>query len=128
MQFIQRRSQGETRMATDLTNEPHTESDENLAERFAALAKRWKKETRHQSRMDKVAGHPAYREIVAMGERAVPLILADLEKTGEQWFMALDEITGADPIPEEDAGYVDKMAAAWLAWGRAKGYRWGNVV
>jgi hypothetical protein len=110
-------------MATDLTTDRPTESAEDLAKRFAALAKRWKKETLHHSRMDKVAAHPAHREIIAMGERVVPLILADLEKTLAPWFMALHEITGADPILEEDAGYVDKMAGAWLAWGRAKGYR-----
>jgi len=111
-------------MATDLTTDRPTESTEDLAKRFASLAARWKKETLHYSGMDKVAAHPAHREIVAMGEKVVPLILADLEKTRAPWFMALDEITGADPIPEEDAGDVDKMAAAWLIWGRAKGYRW----
>ena len=115
-------------MATDLTTDTPTESAEDLAKRFAALAARWKKETLHHSRMDKVAAHPAHREIIAMGEKVVPLILADLEKTLAPWFMALDEITGADPIPEEDAGYVDKMAAAWLAWGRENGYRWENAV
>jgi hypothetical protein len=111
-------------MATDLTTDRPTESAEDLAKRFAALAKRWKKETLHHSRMDKVAAHPAHREIIAMGEKAVPLILADLEKDGGAWFMALREITGASPVPHEDRGIVKKMAAAWLAWGRAKGYRW----
>src|SRR5438094_4016667 len=86
-------------MATDLTTDRLTESAEDLAKRFAALAARWKKETLHHSRMDKVAAHPAHREIIAMGEKVVPLILADLEKTLAPWFMALDEITGADPIP-----------------------------
>jgi hypothetical protein len=115
-------------MATDLTTDRPTESAEDLAKRFAALAARWKKETLHHSRMDKVAAHPAHREIIAMGARVLPLIFADLEKTGGLWFMALDAITGADPIPEQDAGDVDKMAAAWLAWGREKGYRWEHVV
>jgi hypothetical protein len=115
-------------MATDLTTDRPTESAEDFAKRFAALAKRWKKETLHHSRMDKVAAHPAHREIIAMGEKALPLIFADLEKTLSPWFMALREITGTCPVPKEDAGDVDKMAAAWLAWGRAHGYRCEHVV
>jgi hypothetical protein len=105
------------------------ESDEDFAKRFADLAATWRKETRIFSRMDKIAAHPAYQEIIAMGERVIPLLLADLEKEPDLWFMALREITGAGPaIPPEDAGRIGKMAAAWIAWGRAKGYRWEHAV
>jgi hypothetical protein len=104
--------------------EPATESAENLAKRFAELAARWKKETLYSSKAKTIAEHPAYCEIVAMGEKAVPLILADLEKEPDRWFMALRKITGASPVPKEDAGSVEKMAAAWIAWGRTRGYRW----
>ncbi len=105
-----------------------SESDADLAKRFAKLAATWKEETRFESRAGKMAEHPAYREIVAMGKMAVPLILADLEKEADHWFMALREITGASPVPKEDRGCMDKKAAAWIAWGREKGYRWANAV
>ena len=101
-----------------------SESDEEFARRFAALKAKWNEDTQHISRMDKVAAHPSYQEIIAMGERVVPLLLADLETNSEHWFMALAKITGVNPVPKEDAGKIARMAAAWLAWGRGKGYRW----
>ena len=111
-------------MASNVQTEPATESADDLAKRFAKLAATWKEETRFSSKAGRMAEHPAYREIVAMGERAVPLILADLEKESDHWFVALHRITGASPVPQESAGKVNEMAAAWIAWGRAQGYRW----
>jgi hypothetical protein len=111
-------------MANDAPTEPATESAEDLARRFAALTAKWKQETLYSSKAKTIAAHPAYREVVAMGEKAVPLILADLEKEANHWFMALYEITGSRPVAKEDAGIVEKMAAAWIAWGRQQGYRW----
>lgn len=115
--------------------EPTAESDDEFAQRFARLAATWEEATRFSSRMGRDAEHPAYQEIIAMGERAVPLILADLEKSGKHWFIALQRITGAEPpIPEGYRGNrevapgwvgydIKGMRAAWLAWGREKGYR-----
>jgi len=115
-------------MASDVSIEPTAESAERFADRFAKLAATWREETRFSSRMGRDAEHPAYREIIAMGEKAVPLLLADLEKEADHWFIALYRITGVNPVLKEDAGNIDKMAAAWLAWGRANGYRWGNAL
>jgi hypothetical protein len=102
---------------------PVIESAESLAKRFAELNARWKEETRHCSKMKTRMEHPAFRDIVAMGDKAVPLILADLEKNGGFGFLALRDITGADPVPEGAAGQIGKIAAAWIAWGREQGYR-----
>jgi hypothetical protein len=113
-------------MATDITTE--TESAEELAKRFKLLVKTWKAATLFSSRAGKMAEHPAYREIVAMGDKAVPLILAEMEKNGGHWFIALSEITGANPIPEESCGKIREMEAAWFAWARAKGHRWEHAV
>lgn len=113
-------------MANDLTT--RSEGAEDLAARFAKLTATWKEATRFSSRAGKMAEHPAYREIIAMGQRAIPLILADLETDGGHWFIALSEITGANPIPPESCGKIKEMQAAWLAWGRAHGYRWEHAV
>lgn len=110
--------------------------DAELAKRFAELNAAWKEGTRFSSKMKTMAEHPAYREIVAMGGKAVPLILADLEKNGGFGFLALKEITGVDPpFPEGHTGNkaicdgwigydIKGIEAAWLAWGRKQGYRW----
>lgn len=85
--------------------------------RFKALTKQWKDNTRNLSSVTCIAKHPAYREIVGMGEKAVPWILEELEKEPDQWFAALTEITGQNPIPQESMGKLDEMALAWLNWG-----------
>jgi hypothetical protein len=108
--------------------EPATESAEDLAKRFAELIARWKEGTRHRSRIKDFKEHPAFLEIVAMGERAVPLILARLEKEPSFLFLALQDITGVSPVPEKGDSWIEQLITAWLAWGRAKGYRWERAV
>ncbi len=126
-------------MATDIT-ESRQESAEEFAARFAGLAATWENDTRHESRMGKTALHPAFREIVSMGEKAIPMILAQIEENGSFLFLALREITGDNPpIPEGYRGNkkicagwvgydIEGTQAAWLAWGREKGYWWKNAV
>ena len=97
---------------------------ETLEERFQRLAATWRAETAYLSSLTDMTAHPAYREIVSMGQDAVPLLLRDLEKEPEHWFMALAEITGANPVPPQHAGNIDRMAADWLRWGREHGYQW----
>src|SRR5438445_12355555 len=107
-------------MATVPTKKP----TETTKERFNRLAAIWKSETRFVSSTTKMAEHPAYQEIIAMGDEVVPLILRELESKPDHWFKALRAITGAQPVPREDAGNVSLMAKAWLTWGREHGYQW----
>jgi hypothetical protein len=90
---------------------------------FHTLAQRWKQETAHQSNMAKKALHPAYQEIIGMGERVVPLLLAELRREPDDWFWALHAITGANPVPAASRGNLRAMAEAWLQWGSEKGYK-----
>ena len=89
--------------------------------RFAGLVARWKSDCEFLSSPPAMAKHPAYREIIAMGEPAIRLILAELEARPDFWFAALREITGEDPVPPEARGKVKAMARAWLEWGHAHG-------
>jgi hypothetical protein len=97
-------------------------SDEYLAEEFHRLSNEWKDATGHFSNIAQKVRHPAYQAIIAMGEKAIPLILCDLEATPNDWFVALEQITGEDLIPESSYGDVEEMAKAWLRWGRQRGY------
>jgi hypothetical protein len=94
-----------------------------LFARFASQALVWRADTEFLSSPAEMANHPAYLEIVAMGEPAVPLILAELEARPDFWFEALRRITGADPVPPEARGDVRAMAEAWLEWGHSHGHR-----
>lgn len=88
-----------------------------LADEFKRLAERWKSDTEYDSSAVRIAMHPAYQRIIGMGRDALPLILRDLEETKSPWFWALHAITGEDPVPLEDRGYIDRMAQAWIRWG-----------
>lgn len=98
--------------------------DETLEERFHRLATAWRAATSHLSSSTRMAAHPAYQEIIGLGTAAVPLLLAELARQPDHWFTALKAITGANPVAPADRGRIDRMAAAWLQWGRENGYTW----
>jgi hypothetical protein len=127
-------------MATDIT-ETLEETDAEFAARFERLAATCAEDNRFSSKFKTTLEHPAFREIVAMGEKVVPLILAYLQRGGNGFiWLALPEVTGANPpIPEGyrrnreiTAGWIgwdiEGMEAAWLAWGREQGYGGTNAV
>ncbi len=91
-------------------------------ERFQELADQWENETVLLSNSGRATEHPAHREIVSMGESAVPLILERMQSQGGHWFHALREITSASPVKPDDRGNVGAMQAAWLQWGEDNGY------
>jgi hypothetical protein len=88
--------------------------EEDAREKFNRLAWQWKAERGPSSSARRMAAHPAYRAIVAMGKVAVPLLLAELQQQPDHWFIALHELTGADPVPKEARGRINDMVAAWL--------------
>ncbi len=96
-------------------------SEPTDAERFDELADRWERETVFLSNSSRAAQHPAHREIVGKGEKAVPLILERMQSRGGHWFQALRDITGADPMNPEDRGKIAAMQTSWLDWGRRNG-------
>ena len=112
-------------MATvPLQKPPAPVSEETLELRFHRLADRWQAAVAHHSSSSIRNNHPAYQEIIGMGPAVVPLLLADLEKTGRHWFWALKVITGSNPVPAADRGNIATVTQAWLRWGKERGYRW----
>jgi len=107
----------EVRVLDDAATPGRIAPTEEEQKRFHQLARRWRKETAHLSSVTRMAAHPAYREIVAMSWSAVPLLLAELERKPDHRFVALEEITGANPVTEHSEGILEKMAQAWIRWG-----------
>ena len=93
-----------------------------IRDRFNKLADQWERETIFLSRSERASKHPAYQEIIGMGERAVPLILERMQAQRGHWFIALRAITGANPVKRSDRGKIAVMQASWLEWGEANGY------
>jgi hypothetical protein len=92
-----------------------------LANTFRRLAAAWKREKLFVSSMTAIEASPHYRDIIALGEPVVPLLLQELQRDPDYWFVALQVITGEDPVPQDERGDLFKMTQRWLAWGRQCG-------
>jgi hypothetical protein len=93
--------------------------------KFQSLLKQWRAERGVSSSITEGVLCLAYQGIVGMGERAIRLIITQLHTEGndpDQWFWALQAITGKNPAKPEDQGDFRKMAQAWLEWAESEGY------
>jgi hypothetical protein len=118
------RNHKESFMAIPMRTPPETPPAESVEQRFRRLAAIWEAETRYLSDAHLIIEHPAFQEIIGLGEAVIPFLLAELEKGPRLWVWALSRITGANPVPPADGGNIRKMSEAWLRWGREQGYRW----
>jgi hypothetical protein len=89
-------------------------------QRFQDLVRQWKEATLFLSSITDMAMHPAYQQIIGMGQEALPLLLEELRREPDHWFWALQAITGVNPVPTQDQGDITRMTQAWLALCRAK--------
>ena len=87
---------------------------------FHSLVKTWRKETQHFSSVRKMALHPAYRSIIGMGFDVLPYLFKELNRHPDHWLVALNSITGEDPVAPKST--FEQAVKAWLDWGKEKGY------
>ncbi len=102
---------------------PASQSQNPVDQKFHDLTSRWQRETALHSSVTAIFMHPAYQQIIGLGERALPLIFSELRREPDHWFWALGAITGENPVPDAHAGDIEAMASDWLSWGEAHGYR-----
>ena len=86
-------------------------------------SKQWEADTLVLSDAHRIIEHPAFQEIIRLGDAVVPLMLRDLQQRPRLWVWALPRITGENPVVPSEGGNIRKMSEAWLRWGHAKGYR-----
>ena len=89
---------------------------------FQILADEWERELPRGVDVTQMVEHPAYQQIIEMGEPAVGWLLERLAERPARWFPALHSITGASPVPEQSHGKLKEMTEAWLSWGKTNGY------
>lgn len=90
---------------------------------FLQRVEQWHSERGLTSSISKMVSCSAYRKIIGMGQKVVPMIIAQLKREGndpDHWFAALETITGQNPVPEDDYGNTTKMATAWISWAKEK--------
>ena len=91
--------------------------------RFQELTAKWKGDLNisFSSNPLAVLKNEAYKEIIAMGSAALPLILRDYQENGGAWAVALGHICGHSPVKPESRGKSDLVRNDWLEWGRKEG-------
>jgi hypothetical protein len=95
--------------------------------RFQYLRQEWYEERGATSSITEMANCRSYLRIMTMGPNVTKLIFRQMEQEGDEpdmWFVALQMLTGADPVTEEARGDFKAMADLWLHWGLANGYAW----
>lgn len=91
-----------------------------LEKEFNRLADQWRDETGMFSLIQQKAMHPAYQRIIGIGKPALPLILKAIQNRPEHWLWALRAISGEEVAT--GIGDFKLAVAAWLVWGKRKGY------
>lgn len=82
----------------------------------------WREETLMQSSPDLIYGNKHYENIINMGEIAIKFMLNDMYRNDEfLWTKALRELTGSNPLDEDDAGIVKAIVNKWLKWAKERG-------
>ena len=101
---------------------PKQERERETGSRLRELAEIWRDDTYDLSSYTAIVGDPAYQHVIKrFGAEAVPFLLGELESGHFNWVWALREITRQDPVPEGDQIYIDRVAQAWVKWGRENG-------
>jgi hypothetical protein len=104
---------------------PVAPSPETIDARIDRLLTQWRTETAYLSSSSRMQAHPAYQEIIRAGRVALPALFRDLERTRDGHLSrALSEITGANPVTEEQRGKIAAIAQAWLGWAKENGIQW----
>jgi hypothetical protein len=87
---------------------------------FEELADELSDATRALSSTRLALGHPAYAEIMAMGERCIPWLIERLETVGDRpiWLRLLGSLTRFQPGAGQET--VPEAAAAWIRWNRQR--------
>lgn len=95
--------------------------DPLIVDKFYILASQWQSEVAGMSSMAQMSQHPAYQEIINLGQQIVPLLLLELKANPLYWLTALSQITEENPVKPEHRGRIKQMALDWMEWGKNRG-------
>lgn len=90
---------------------------------FYELFQEWHAETVFNSDSMQSVMSKSYQRIIGMGKRALPFIFKELPKCLDDWFWALEAITGENPVKPEHYSSFKSSIQDWVLWGREHGYQ-----
>lgn len=89
---------------------------------FRRLIAIWKARRDPTSMASRMVALPSYQAIVAFGKMhqklVTRLLISELKRDPDEWFHALIQITGVNPVSRAARGYFDRMVQAWIQWGK----------
>jgi hypothetical protein len=97
---------------------PMTPETSELKESFNRLADTWSNETGGYSVVSRRYAHPAYQQLLTLGEGLVPLIIRRLKERPDWWFEALTALAKPETNPVRKGATFSEAVDAWLEWGR----------
>ncbi len=83
-----------------------------------ALLKSWDFDTGTSSYIEEIISDQSFQGIIGLGPIAIPLILEELAAQPSFLFVALEEISGDNPVKPEHRGDMAAMTQDWLDWGK----------
>lgn len=89
---------------------------EDYISRFFLLLDRWRAQTIFSSFIEEKVKNPAFQQIVEMGDVVVHLIINEIKVRPDFLYLALQSITGKNPVPHQDRENVHKSVDAWVQW------------
>ena len=88
----------------------------DYVDQFNQLVSQWRLEILFSSSVQDKIQNALFKQIVDMGEKIIPLIVAELKYRPDFLFLALQLITKENPVPPNVKGNVGLMIDAWLDW------------
>jgi len=94
----------------------------NKRKKFEYYMQQWKFHRNSKSSILDSLSDLNYQNIIGMGKQALPFIFREMRKEYDDWFDALYEITGKDPVKEENYGDFVEMTNDWILWAKIHKY------
>jgi len=102
-------------------NKPNPGLVSGLERKFREYADKWYAETRRDSSITRILSNENYLRVIELGTPVIPLILKELQSRPRPWFLVLRVLTKNENVGRGYPGNFEKMAEAWINWGRERG-------
>ncbi len=91
----------------------------DITKEFRCLTEEWAEHCQNvifSSNIYDYLNHPAYRQLIQLGEPAIPHIMERYREDDLPWGFVLDEITGSHVIENPDNFNPREVKKRWLEW------------
>ena len=95
--------------------------DDSTEKQFREYADKWYAETVRDSSITRILSNENYLRVIELGTPVVPFILKELQSRPRPWFLVLRILTKHKDIGRGYPGNFEKMAEAWINWGKECG-------